>query len=131
MLLRATFLSLLFIGSDGSPPQMAESSTCAAPWMDGSSVGLGCLHFSSENAMTWYDADAFCHDQHNSKLISIESSEQNEFVKMVLAFLGGHEETHNCHGLPEQTKEERGSGTGQQPSVMLAVSCGPLDSPME
>ena len=81
--------------SDGSPPQLVESSTCAAPWMDGSSVGLGCLLFSSENAMSWYDADAFCHDQHYSKLISIESAEQQEFVKMVLDFLGGHEEGHS------------------------------------
>merc|ERR1712080_69175 len=93
MLLLATLLSLLSIRSDGSL-QMFESTACVAPWMEDSSGGLGCLFFSSENAMTWYAADALCHDQHNAKLISIESAEQKEFVQMVMAFLGGHEETH-------------------------------------
>ena len=34
-------------------------------------------------------------------------------------------------GLPEQTKDERESGTGLQPSLLLAVSCGTTINPMK
>ena len=99
MLLLIALLSLLPIRSKGDPLSNrtlpVKDTNCAAPWMDGSAVGLGCLLFESDIALTWYNASAFCQDQKSAKLIAIESAEQKEFVIMVIGFLSGHEATYN------------------------------------
>ena len=91
MLLLIALLSLLPIRSKGDPLSNrtlpVKDTNCAAPWMDGSAVGLGCLLFESDIALTWYNASAFCQDQKSAKLIAIESAEQKEFVIMVIGLV--------------------------------------------
>ena len=61
------------------------------PWVDGTLVGMGCLLFSSNASMTWNEADVFCQFEQSAKLVSIETEEQVDFVKMVLGMLADHE----------------------------------------
>merc|ERR1712038_1897319 len=73
---------------------IAESNPCSPPWVDGSSVGMGCLLFDSETASNFYDADIFCQSTQDAKLVSIDDADQHDFVKMIIGFLSGHESTH-------------------------------------
>ena len=67
------------------------SSSCPPQWVDGSSVGLGCMLFDSTERLSWADATQHCSNIQNAILIEIMSQEQFEFIKMILEFLSGHE----------------------------------------
>merc|ERR1719295_1374226 len=72
----------------------SEDGPCPMPWVDGTLVGMGCLLFSSDAAMTWNEADVFCQNEQSAKLVAIETEEQVDFVKMVLGMLADHEGRH-------------------------------------
>ena len=70
MLLRA----ILFFASFFVSLISAESNPCSPPWVDGTSVGMGCLLFYSDYSYSFYDADEFCQGTQSAKLVSIETA---------------------------------------------------------
>ena len=70
------------------------ANPCSADWVDGTLVGMGCLLFDSSISSTWDDANIYCQSIEDSKLVSIETEEQFDFVRMELDFLDSHEEKH-------------------------------------
>ena len=63
---------------------ISASSPCPSVWTDGSSVGLGCLHFNPETGMDWNDASGYCQATQGSQLVEILTSEQMDFLKAEL-----------------------------------------------
>ena len=52
---------------------------------------MGCLLLYSDYAYSFYDADEFCQGTQSAKLVSIETAQQLDFVKMIIGFLEDHE----------------------------------------
>ena len=85
------FMPLLAISSTVCSSLPASGNgPCQSSWVDGSLANMGCLLFHTDGFMTWDDAAAFCLTQQGSKLVSIETEQQMEFMSLVLGFLAPH-----------------------------------------
>ena len=90
MLAQATiFIGLLFLNIGNA------DALCPEPWVDGSSVGLGCLLFNSSLALTWDEANNFCQFTSNATLLEILTEEQLIFTQLELTRLADEEGGRN------------------------------------
>ena len=65
----------------------SSSSLCPSGWTDGSSAGLGCLHFNAETGMDWNAASSYCKATEGASLVEILTPEQMDFLMAELASL--------------------------------------------
>merc|ERR1711879_217390 len=65
-----------------------SSSDCPPGWSDGSSVGLGCLHYNGTALLVWTEAVAYCNTaDERGALVEILTAEQMEFLVVELEAL--------------------------------------------
>merc|ERR1711892_444494 len=83
MLLKGKLVFLLSAYLVSGKVDHSNENPCAAPWVQGTYVGLGCLLFNTTKEYTWEDAMAYCQDE-NSTLLEIQFQEQLEFMLMEL-----------------------------------------------
>ena len=65
----------------------SSSSLCPSGWTDGSSAGLGCLHFNAETGMDWNAASSYCKATEGASLVEILTPGQMDFLMAELASL--------------------------------------------
>merc|ERR1711935_64710 len=61
-----------------------DSGACDAGWVDGHSIGLGCLYFHTGEEFTWHEANEYCYTKHSSSLEAIMTPQQHNFLKELL-----------------------------------------------
>ena len=70
----------LVIGSEVEVVKNPKS-LCPKYWSDATHVNMGCLLYNATTAMTWSEAQKFCHSE-NSHLVEIFSQEQQDYAVM-------------------------------------------------
>merc|ERR1719154_1055000 len=66
-----------------------ESCKCPEPWIQADWAGLGCLLFNSSVKYTWEQADVYCQEEQNSRLVEIKTEEQLEVLQTMLKVFRG------------------------------------------
>merc|ERR1712228_564674 len=77
-------LSLLTFGVCGTD---SKTNPCPAGWLDATHVSGGCLLFNSTNSIPCLDANKYCQEYENTRLLEIHSILQLENVIMELEIL--------------------------------------------
>eukprot|EP00090_Calanus_glacialis_P022791 TRINITY_DN35102_c0_g1_i1.p1 TRINITY_DN35102_c0_g1~~TRINITY_DN35102_c0_g1_i1.p1 ORF type:complete len:160 (+),score=38.34 TRINITY_DN35102_c0_g1_i1:1-480(+) len=78
--MKSALIMFVFLGST---TRTSTATPCSAGWFDGNPYNLGCVQFNGTTALTWDNAQEFCHTQEESNLVEIFNQDQQDFLKLM------------------------------------------------